>query len=335
MAPWSIAVDILRHSKSINQISASQFTRRCESLPFQLLQSVKYGERICTLRLFDPRKSCQILNKYSRIYWIGNSLTRQTLIGLHGLLSSNLQSIHKYTANTRYPQFEISAKLAQEQCQCDGQYSMHSVCKSSYRLQDLSEGIVNACSDVMGESFWKSSFDFQYYHHSQTKEFHLDCGSNAGDTRPIFLYLQGGNADAPMNDVRENGKTIPPSDFDIPAYFKKTLSAFIVRYEKFYQHCPHGTKVQLHIAFSGVNAQNHLPHETVTDIDNVSVDNLLKLNDRLTAYVKKWHPTAHVIDFFNITVVSGADTADGYHYLTSTNIQKAMTLLRLMDLVQS
>ena len=356
LAPWSMAVEALRHAAAMKQLTLAQYQQRCASTPAELLSSVQSGERICTLRLFTPEQTCTILNKYSQIFWIGNSLTRHTLIGLLNLVSSNLRTTHKYTSNPRYPQFETKAKEALLSCQCDGQYSVHPACVAIYRQADLQEGIMNACADVLGESFGGKAFQFQYLQAFQLNQLHVSrCSAvSAVDTRPLFLYVQGGNVDAPVKDINPrhmNGQR-QPQDFNIPSFFKHTLSTFIHQYEKFYQHCPNGKQTPLHIAFSGVNAQNqhpedqdassstnHASYSSARGYDNKrmvggsSTADLLALNTRLLEYIDKWHPQVYAVNFFNLTMAPTADSADGYHYLTSTNIQKAMTLLRLMDMV--
>lgn len=351
LAPWSVATEVLRYAREVKDVTSSQFHQHCESSPAALLQSVGRGERICTLRLFTPRQTCTILNKYSQIFWLGNSLTRQTLIGLLNLLSSNLQHIHKYTSNPRFPQFEEQAKEAELMCQCDGQFSVHSSCTSSYRLMALQEGIINVCSDIMGESFWKKSFQFEYYQPADMNRMHLSrCrdSETMNDIRPIVMYFEGGNIDpsaAPNKNSRHLDKYKHPRDFNIQAYFKRTLSSFITSYEKFYQFCPNGKSIPLHIIFSGVNAQSVHPQDRNgykykradgsrlgADGGSSSDADLIDLNGRLFKYLQKWHPQVHLVNFLNLTVLP-TDTADGYHYLTATNIQKATTLLRLMDMI--
>jgi hypothetical protein len=328
-----MAVESLRYANEMKHLSSSQFHQRCETSSNELLESIQQGERVCTLHLYSPQKVCEVLNKYSHIYWFGNSLTRQTLMALHSLLSSNLHSINKYTTNNRYPQFDTPAKDALQQCQCDGQFSVHTVCRQPYRLQDLSEGIVNACSDIMGESFWKTSFQFQYYQLRQTKELQIDRCLDNGDVRPVFLFFQGGNVDVPVSGSRHNDGNTNPKEFDIPLFFQHTLHTFITQYEYFYQNCPNGKLITLHIVFSGVNAQNQHPKEE--DDSTSSIENLLGLNSRLLEYMQKWHPQVKILNFFNLTMSPHADSADGYHYLTATNVQKAMALLRLMEIEAS
>jgi hypothetical protein len=87
--PYTMAVEALRYAEDMRRDSTDH-ARQCGRTS-SFLQSVTLGHRGCSLRLLPPLHICQVLDQYSHIVWLGDSLTRHTLQALLMLLSEDLQ----------------------------------------------------------------------------------------------------------------------------------------------------------------------------------------------------------------------------------------------------
>jgi hypothetical protein len=56
------------------------------------------------------------------------------------------------------------------------------------------------------------------------------------------------------------------------------------------------------------------------------------INEVWKRYIVKY-PGIEFLDFWNITMQPPAETSDGFHYLTATNLQKANSIVQLMNLL--
>ena len=334
VVPWSLAVDSLRYEKEIRKYSDGDVRKKCMTTSHELLRSIHDGERVCSLHLLDAQSICEILNRYSHIVWFGNSITTQTIIGLLNLLASNLSTNTKYTYNPIFPHLNSRAEEGQQRCRCDGQYSPHTTCKRSYRELDLVNSIEKVCWDIMDESFHASSFRFKFMKvfNGVQNDLRFRSCENQDDARPHLIYVQAGNQDVAFSDTnpRHVQHDLNPREIDVAAFCQRILTPVILEYEYYFQHCNNGKTFPVHIVFSGVHARNH--HPNGINETTYSLTALKALNDRLLDYVKKWYPHVHVLDFFMLTLPP-TGSPDGYHYYTSTNIQKANVLVQLMAIL--
>lgn len=105
---FSVADEAMRYAEEMKQGGASHaYDQQCTAIT-DFLVSVARGERVCSMHLLPPRDICQILDRYSLVFWLGNSLTRHTMNALLMLLTEDLQEgaipPQDYEA-TRYPYY--------------------------------------------------------------------------------------------------------------------------------------------------------------------------------------------------------------------------------------
>ena len=185
--PWSL------HQNSF----LSQPAFRCASTE-QLLTSLRNGTRVwnnategsgpfperfqssfipltCSFKWFSPREVCAILNRFSRIIMVGDSLTRHIVLGMNILLHGNFE----YGGACLY---QNKASDYFDNCRCDGMFSEAINCRCSAVTFDDNRKI-GVCN---GRQHFSLVFnDRKAYNYE-------DLFCTDGDTRPVFFYLSGG-----------------------------------------------------------------------------------------------------------------------------------------------
>ena len=193
-------------------------------------------------------------------------------------------------------------------CQCDGQYSEHETCRiyniqAIFNVTDIRS--YGACS--ISKKPIQQTINFRFHKFIrlllEDPQF-LPCTT---DTRPILLFIQAGF----------NG--IPPD-----AIIRDILQPIMKRVRHFRSTCVYNTKV--YIIFTGANCQKR---ELDEYFPTQSREIARAFNLVLQKYINRHHKEIKILDFFPMTV--DAASVDGYHYLSSVNIQKANSVLRLME----
>ena len=126
----------------------------------------------CAFKWFSPREACTVLSRYSKLYFVGDSLTRHLVQGVTMVLNGNLE----YGAVPHAKESRIY-----DDCRCDGQFSEAKECRMSIdtfvdnRAAGLCPGTSGHFALVYnGGMIGNNALVSQY------------------DTRPIFFFLSAG-----------------------------------------------------------------------------------------------------------------------------------------------
>ena len=331
--PWTVAVEALRFSQAMKSLKSSG-GKSCASID-SFLQSVASGSRLCPLHLLSPKEICNTLHEYSHVYWVGDSLTRHTIMALLSLVTSNLQM----GAVPR--SFEGNEHFPFNDCQCDGMYSEAGSCRL-YNQSSFSSAVRQACRRYIQPPTLDTVFHYVY--HSDGLLPGLSRCLPA-DKRPVALLYQGGR----MGDASaEDRQRLWPVVSQLCNFTRKCCyqvspefaaicgdSTSVARRDgRGWPHTQQGTYrstdiKRVHLAFTGGNVQ-------ARRFDGVFFKQSREVfqanNEAWRRYMAVRYPGMVFLDFFNLTYQPPAESSDGYHYLTATNIEKANAIFRLMAL---
>lgn len=138
---WSLKSDQFSQFLGFQNTSAVTYTPFIESRRlYRSLQSHKpictkvqnivesssfdYSDRPCTISWLSSVGICQVLQKYSHVMWLGDSLTRHMTSAFHVILTQNL----------RYggiPDRPVTDKQILKECNCDGAFSEFVKCRTN------------------------------------------------------------------------------------------------------------------------------------------------------------------------------------------------------------
>lgn len=126
---FSVAEEALRYVEEMRKhkyTSKHTYDHKCTNTA-DFLTSIARGERVCAMHLIPPRDICQILDQYSLVFWLGNSLTRHTMNALLMLLTEDLQegAIPSGKDNMFFPYYI---------CHCESIAVYHMVYDVQYRF---------------------------------------------------------------------------------------------------------------------------------------------------------------------------------------------------------
>lgn len=257
------------------------------------LDAVKSGRYHCALNIFSENEMCSIFSRYEKVVFMGDSLTRHMTQALLILFSRDARW-------GGIPRREGPLEMYSN-CQCDGQFSENALCRvnNSFSLPDLKTyGLCSSNMDAAGNVSTSFSYNYGYVPPD------IECNE---DKRPWLFLAQGGSG----------------SDLDdIGGFLEKCINPVVGKIKQMKSTCP-GKK--LHLIVTLANAQDpklnkHFPKQ--------GRERAIEFNNLTFSKIKEIHPEAILVDFFNITL--DAPSPDGYHYLMSTNIQKANVLLNIM-----
>ena len=306
---WSIDNDLERSNFYRNCASCRQFNAN------EVLESVATGSSCCAIEWPSTANVCLTLQRYSSVFWIGDSLTRQMVYAMYELLLENLQwgKVKGNGDNNGISDGQKkkvpAVQQMYEQCQCDGTYLDS---KDLCRLYDystmfhLTRPVLNTLCP--SHTIDPRSFLFYYRHHSNREDLQsaFKCYN---DSRPQFVYLSSIDA----------GYTLEKLQNEV---VEKILS-YIDRAKK---GCPYDMKYRFVWAGASPTSVEHNKKYPLQRRDRA-----IDLNAKMKSWLHVSHPEFKILDFFNMTL---DDTShDGLHFQTSTNVKKASVLLRLMDLL--
>jgi hypothetical protein len=298
LAPWTMAVEVARFSSELKNVTSTTLRNTCGKV-HSFLASIGRGERICALDLPTPPDMCSALFKYQRIYMWGDSLTRHMLMGMNMLMSGDLQR------GAVQPEFGVNYPF--EKCQCDGIFSEHDMCRK-YLPHKMGLSLVQSCKRLNPDF---PSLDMKYlYKPRDTTSIPMPCIPY--DRRPLLVFLQA---------LRS---------YSIPAEaFGYALERAIRLRDKHNAMCGEN-RTAMHIVFTGTNVQSRgydarFPKQS-------RKEHLIQ-NIVFHQYLSEKHPEVVILDFYNLTMIPPADSSDGAHYLTATNVEKAAAFVRLLDML--
>ena len=250
------------------------------------------------------------LGSYQFLAVIGDSHSRHHYQGLQLLHSEDLRTgAMNERSRTRVRKIADknvpvckSSRQCPHVCECDGQFAEDVGCRNADKGRPIKYEPNNSTAAnfvLHSHLLWMRRGDGPSY---------LECaGGRSRHGKPMAFLLQGG----------------PHHHFHV----NKTYGIFIepalrhIRYKEWACGAPAVVFV------TGVHAQDPVldakyPHQMV--------HHGRLFNIRMRALLAKEHPDVGFVDFLPLT--RGAQSSDGFHYLSDVNIAKAEILLSLMDL---
>jgi hypothetical protein len=306
---WSIDSDLERHEHYKNCHSCRDFNVT------EVLHSVRMGSGCCAIDWPSTASVCRTLQRYSAVYWIGDSLTRHMVYALYQLLLGDLhwakvKSIDRGSA----PSGTILKRTSSDenlrrQCQCDGMY-IDNIDSLACRERDYSTmfnltrpSLATLC---LAHLMDPRPFLFFYRHHSNQEDL-PNAFKCINDSRPQFLYLSSINPQYTLEKVQ-----------------KEVIGKVLTFVSRAQQSCPF--RMKLHVIWGGASPFSR-EHDKKWPLQ--SREHALDLNAKVDAWLATAHPDIKILDFFQMTIDDL--THDGVHFQTSTNVKKATVLLSLMD----
>ena len=315
--PWTVAVEAIRYANTMQALH--QKPNVCDNID-TFLESVASGSRLCPLHLLSPIEICKTFNQYSHVYWLGDSLSRHMAMALLSVLVSNLRqgAFPRNVGNF-------------SNCQCDGSYSEAAECRLHGDVV-LPAAITQVCKGLLPRRF-NTVFGMV-----STKkgvlpgllsEKPLRC--NEMDSRPIFLFLQAGRS---QDTAEEEKALLIPRLNHIYGYLVACRHtpppALVQMFGRSVIQPKYGMK-QVRLGFTGGCVQHrrydaHFPAQ--------SREQFMQNNNAWRDVIRsRYRGMMHFLDFYNLTMQPPAESSDGYHYLSATNIEKANAIVRLMGLL--
>ena len=277
-----------------------------------ILQSLSStnSSRKCIIAWLSTPDVCQVLASYSEIIWIGDSLTRHTIMALYMILTENYRT-------GGYPIYPGIPQNIHNLCNCDGQFSENSQCRS----YDFKENFLDHPIRKGLCPFDKAFSDFHFRAgHVYTSAFEhskalLPAICSPGDGLRL-IYLQGGAHYESKAD----------------RFFEEFIRQTIEEIKRIVSTCAHPIRHKVRVILSGIGAcddflQKRFPYQNTSAV--------IRFNARVEELVNLTYPTLPIVtmDFLKVTEWAIADgrTSDGYHFLSDVNLIKAMSILNVME----
>jgi hypothetical protein len=237
----------------------------------------------CDLPYLSAPQLCAVLNKFSHIITIGDSLTRHFRQALfialkRDLVLGGIESTVKSGPNNPY------------QCRCDGQFSEHKICRQNNGFfTSMMPRDLELCSHLPeGEAFQFSD----RAHWDQ-----MDC-SNPKYKGAVFM-LQGG-VHFKTNASMTLAKLVDP----------------ILNHPTF-QKCLQLNKIRVVWVSYGAQSRQLDEKYPLQTRENAKKFNLMMEQELL---MKRSRANISIIDWWTLT--AEAQTSDGFHFLTDINLVK-------------
>ena len=258
----------------------------------------------CNLPAFTAPQLCDIMNQYSYVITIGDSLTRHLRQAFFMSMLDNL-----IDGGMVIPDGSVSQDQFYS-CRCDGQFSENLSCRS---LGGLFGNLVNPreyhiCSHLPIDT---DRFQFSQYWNDAVFDALCkqgDIASNNNTFRGILLVLQGG--------VNYGGENSNPVE-----YVNKSLTPFFQ--QPGFQTCSQ-IEGAVNVIWTTYNSQSRTlddkyPHQ--------SREKATVFNDYVISYLQQQQFPVTLLNQHNLTM--DAQTSDGFHYLTDVNLLKVYFILHL------
>ena len=273
----------------------------------------------CDIGPLSSRRICDILNKYSHVMLVGNSMIRHLRQGM-------LMAIRKdFVLGAQLSDFTSGGPRVNpySSCRCDGQFSEHKVCR---KLNSL---------------FWKTT----------PRQLHI-CSFLEDGHAPLFQLVTHPDPLGLLPSKSEEPPT-PPFVWDEircedPTYkgvfllvspliwwqVRKNLTLqnvdeYFLPYmnHPVIQNCSKAGKLQ--VVWMNFHAQSR---QLDTKFPDQSRENTYIANDEMKQLlVERGYGHVPILDMMNLTM--DAQTSDGYHFLSDVNLLKAYSVLAAADLL--
>jgi hypothetical protein len=250
----------------------------------------------------DPISACEILDKYSKIMLVGDSISAHAYMGLIAALTGNI--ITGSVIDSGHPSHF---------CVCDGQWSEHSSCRARDGLmKDTTPHDMGMCPFLpySNKNFTLEPFTIRFIQDDPYVPLsdwspYLDCKNSP---KPVLIVLQGGShlgAD-------------PQATFNL---YLDTLAK-----SPQYQECIETGRLKL--VWTAFHSQSRVL-DARFPVQNRDVIHST-FNPTVQRLIQQAGIHAKIIDWWRLT--EDAQTSDGFHHLTDVNLLKAWHLIHLADL---
>ena len=225
----------------------------------------------CNVEWLGEKEICSILGKFSRVYLIGDSLTRHMAQTLFMMLSGDYQ----YGS---FPRIKINELSPLSNCGCDGQFSESQMCrnyKHDFSFRDITElGFCSFFESIKYKNISMSSSIFKDSSNGFPDDFCIN------DDRPHLIFIQGG------------------SHFDTSTTYFMSLffDQWMKNIQKFAAQCPY--ELRYIFVASGVPANSAAITAKYPD---QSDGNSAYFNTNLEEILKIKYPQVVFLNFWNLT----------------------------------
>lgn len=269
----------------------------------------------CNYKWFSAAELCSIMNKFSLVFLMGNSLLRHETQGMLMLLTDD------WTRGA-LPGFDVSSDIFRK-CICDGQFSEHLICRPyshnglivrpSHSLQHNGSKLCEGPAPLSSASPQATakgpfpSFDLLYQASQHTS--HQACPTH-GDDRPRVFYLQGG---AKWEDKQ--------------AEFIPFLRSMLANVDSYRERCK-DSKAKYHVIFSGLTSQApfmdaRFPRQARKEVQPFS--------EMISHHLNRSDAPYKVTELNFLELTNGAQTSDGFHSMSDVNAVEAMYFFNVLD----
>ena len=265
----------------------------------------------CSLRWYESDEICGIFDRFSHVVMAGDSLSRHVNQGLYMLMTDDL----RYGGLPRLSR----QKGLFDRCQCDGQFSEHSVCREYEwnNMHDLNDTrIYGVCTHTNHNTF--TLLTLQTYEGAYpTGSFQTLCSP---DPRPRFVLIQG----------HAHYKT------ELRETMRRFINPLLEAITTVRNTCP--TPFKLYLVLASATAQSRLldrqfPHQSRERVTEYNTAMEVELLSRGSAAVAGLVGSVGTIHYWNLTL--NAATSDGFHYLSDVNLVRANTVINYMALLNT
>jgi hypothetical protein len=296
-----VGVDFASNNPA-NASSKPEFCSNASDISYAT--SLPVSEYSCRMSWYSSTEICEIIHRYSLVYWLGDSLTRHMMQAFMILIKEDL----RYGGIPYGQQAEVYDK-----CGCDGQFTEAFLCRkpmtfnSSHALRSIFQTddlrSLGLCSSYRNADRLPTRF---IWVQGDFRMVSLSCPKN-NDSRPIFVFFQGGHF------------------IKLNAYYGITtyVEPFMLRMKAELADCWDNVR----FVFSGATVCQDAVVRRYPHQDKASVQ---AYNRDVANWLKKSYPKLIILDFWNLSAQALDRTSDGFHQLTDVNLIKASTVLNLM-----
>lgn len=269
----------------------------------------------CDISPLSHRQICDILNQYSHVLLLGNSLTRQLRQALfmairndyiHGAILSNITS-------------GSSEVNPYHSCRCDGQFSEHAVCRQNNQLfWDMTPRQLHVCPFLEDDTM-------PFFRLMTPRDGQDPLALNATSQHPAFPWNE-----IRCNDPKYRGIFLMMSGlWHNQKRAMRNMEGLFLRYmnHPVFQECANAGKLK--VVWINFHAQSR---KLDTQYPFQTRENTTTLNqDMVRLLAEQGYGHIPIFDVFNLTL--DAQTSDGYHFMSDVNLLKAYVVLTAANLM--
>lgn len=244
----------------------------------------------CRIEAFTPDQICNVLNQYSQVVLMGDSLLRHIHQAIYISLSNDY-AVGGVISSQKGGPYDL--------CRCDGQFSEHRACR-----QGENEKYFGNLTNPMKEGYCthlssNTPPPFQLLNQPHWKQL------EAAD-RPMLLVLNGGSHQKSNADWYHWEKLLPI--FNDPGFQKCNALGKV--------HVVH-----IHFGSQSRSLDQKYPHQ--------AREKALLFNAQMKQMLQEKHGDVpyHALNWWNLT--QDAQTSDGFHFLMDVNVIMAQFIFNL------